>query len=262
MNISFFSFIFLFVLIFPIVGHAQIKLTENGEILTEEIEIFNGIDTFENIYYTNKNIFYKKSSQKTWQYSDFQLGELTQVSIINPLKIILFYKQTNTIVLVDKFLSEINRISFNFANDFKSVSQAAPANDQTLWIFNDTTLQLELFNYLTNQTTFISQSFQEIPFYTTSNFNNIWCITKSSLLHYNRYGSLLQRIENTEYNKLHEYNNYIILHKNDSLYSIDLESSIIQKLKLPEIPVKQFYVTNEILYIYHKSKIYRFGLKS
>src|SRR5699024_4105348 len=55
-------------------------------------ERFIGIDTYGNRYVVNHNTLVKTSENKTYQFSDRQLGHLSSVDILNPLKIVLFYR--------------------------------------------------------------------------------------------------------------------------------------------------------------------------
>ncbi len=244
-------------------SYAQTKLFEKESITVDKtIEDFVGVDTFENYYYITNNVFYKKTPQQQWQYSNLLLGELTHVSIFNPLKIILFYKETNTVVILDRFLTEIKTIDFNVLDDFKAVELLDISFDQNLWLFNQNTQQLETFNTRTNITSYTTQPLNDTPSFLLGGFNFSWVILPEYLYQFNSYGSLLQKIVNDGFLKLQNTQNGLILLKANELYYKATDSLDFQKLKLPEIPIKQFYVTNEILYIYHKSKIYRFGLES
>ncbi|AXT51243.1 hypothetical protein D1818_10545 [Aquimarina sp. BL5] len=221
---------------------------------------FLGLDSFGAVYYTKGNIFYKKWNNQEWQFGDFILGQLTQVSILNPLKIVLFYESSNTIVLVDKYLSEIDRINFNTIAEFKSVSLVSPANDNSVWVFDNNTQQLELFNTISNKTLITTQPITELPTKLHSNFNYCWILTSETLSQFNVYGSLLTRSGNDGYIDMRIINDDLLLLKEDGLYYHSTKTKEIEKINLPEIPIKQFYVTNEILYIYHQSKIYSFDL--
>ncbi|KAA1244572.1 hypothetical protein [Aquimarina sp. RZ0] len=221
---------------------------------------FLGIDSFGAIYYSKGDIFYKKWNDHEWQFGDFILGKLTSVSIRNPLKIILFYESSNTVVLVDKYLSEIKRINFNTIADFKAVTRVSAANDNNLWIFDSNTQLLEVFDTDSDKTLATTQPINEIPIVQRGNFNYCWILTPTKLFRYNIYGSLLDTIENKEFLDIKIINDDLIMHKDDGIYYLSIAHQEIEKINLPQIPVKQFYVTNEILYIYHQSKIYSFEL--
>jgi hypothetical protein len=61
-------------------------------------------------YYTVKNnIFSKIGTRETFVYQNFSLGKITKVDLQNPLKIVLFYENFNTVVTLDNQLNEIQK---------------------------------------------------------------------------------------------------------------------------------------------------------
>jgi hypothetical protein len=98
----------------------QAQKTDKGFRLTADS--FYGVDDFEAIYYGVNSAFIKKKGEKIQQFYDVQLGDLTEVDLINPLNILLFYKDTQTVVLLDNRLNEKQRISLNYLHlDFLSM---------------------------------------------------------------------------------------------------------------------------------------------
>ena len=95
-------------------------------------------------------VLYKEGGDGSFSFNDFQLGRLSSVDILNPLKVVLFYEDTNTVLLLDNRLNVIERIAFNNLMDFINVGNATNAGNSNLWIFNVDSQQLELFNYITN----------------------------------------------------------------------------------------------------------------
>lgn len=251
-------------LFFIVIASAQISSAQRNVTLNDSIslnaDIFLGVDSFGAIYYQKENIFYKKWNNQEWQYGDFILGELTQVSILNPLKIVLFYETSNTLVTVDKYLSEIDRVNFNATAEFKNVSLMTPANDNSVWIFDNNTQQLDIFNTVSEKTLITTQPLNELPKALQSTFNYCWVLTDQTLTQYNIYGSLLSLLKNNKYQNIRIVKDDLILQKEDGLYYCRTKTEKIEKINLPEIPIKQFHVTNEILYIYHQSTIYSFDL--
>ncbi|MFD2564207.1 hypothetical protein [Aquimarina rubra] len=253
-----------FIFFILLIGCSTHSYAQRNVVVQDSISLeadqFLGIDSFGAIYFTKGNIFYKKWNGQKWQFGDFILGQLTQVSILNPLKIVLFYESSNTLVLVDKYLNEINRINFNTIAEFKSLSLVSPANDNSSWLFDNNTQQLEVFNTISNKTLVATQPINELPTTLRSNFNYCWILTSETLSQFNIYGSLLSRTQNEGFTDMRIINNDLVLLKENNLYYRTSATEKIEKINLPEIPVKQFYVTNEILYIYHQSKIYSFDL--
>ena len=81
-----------------------------------------GIDNFGTFYYINNTTFTKNQNSKLTTYSNVQLGKLTSANAFNTLRINLFYKNFNTVVLLDNRLSEVYRINFNTIQPYKNVT--------------------------------------------------------------------------------------------------------------------------------------------
>ena len=63
-------------------------------------------------FYLIKNSIVKKTSESTFTYNNIDLGELYKIDLFNPLQIKLFYKDQNSIVILDNKLSEIKKVNF------------------------------------------------------------------------------------------------------------------------------------------------------
>ncbi len=224
-----------------------------------EADFFVGADSFGAIYYIKNNVFFKKQGVQEWQYSNFLLGQLSQASVVNPLKILLFYELSNTVIQLDKFLNEMQRIAFNELPDLKLVTHTATANDRSLWLFDSNTLQLEIFDYKTSKTLFKSQPLEELPIAINGDFNHCWVLTSKKGYELNSYGSILHTIENHNYTTIKLTSNGILLQKDQELYRYTLDKKM-NKIKLPEITLEQFYGIDENLYIYDGKTLYNYQI--
>ena len=89
--------------------NAQDLSTEFKTTYDLDAEVFVGVDEFKSIYYINENILYKKTAEKLFSYSNVELGKLSMVNIQNPFKIILFYADFNTAIILDNNLNELTQ---------------------------------------------------------------------------------------------------------------------------------------------------------
>ena len=64
----------------------------------------------------------KKQEDKLLKYSNLQLGPITSANSFNPLKINVFYKAFNTVIILDNRLAEIYKIDFNQTKPYKNIS--------------------------------------------------------------------------------------------------------------------------------------------
>jgi len=186
-----------------------------------------GVDSFDNTIFTLNNSLIKNRDGAILKYSNIQLGNITSANNFNPLKINVFYKAFNTVVILDNRLAEIFKIDFNIIESYKNVSHISTGSDNTIWIFNQDLMQLELYDYKNNtvraQTLPISGKVIDL----TSNYNSCWLLTKEYIYKYNYFGSLVSKTPNDGYTEIKETNENLILKKNNTLFFLDKNTKTI-----------------------------------
>ena len=255
------SYFILFFALLSITMPAQEPLFLKKTIVLNA-DHFWGRDTFDALFFSKENVFTKEWNHQKWEFTDYSLGELTFVSLLNPLKILLFYGNSNTVVILDKYLNEIKRIDFNVIKGFVNIHSVSPANDNTIWVFNSNSQRLELFNTITLKTILSTQPINQLPVYQYSNFNFCWLVTDKVIYKFNVYGSLVEEIKNNGFSKLQSFNEKLYLFKDHNIYTFAEDRTDVDQISLPEIKAEQFYVTDEILYIYDLRKLYSFDITS
>jgi len=219
------------------------------------------IDNFGTVYYLKNDVFYKKTNDRIITYNNLQLGTLYSANTFNPLKINLFYKDFNTVIILDNRLAEIFKIDCNTLLPYKNVSLISTGHDNTIWIFNQDLQKLELFDYKTRTTRAQTVPVQSTVLDLKSNLNFCWLLTENYIYVYNYFGSLIKKIKNSGYTSLVETNDNIILKKENTLFYLKKNSNTIKKITPIDILIHQFFVTNETVYIYSNENLYEYQLK-
>ncbi len=229
---------------------------------TLDVDILVHIDNFKTSFTVNKNVLSKTNDNNKYSYSNIQLNQITSANAFNPLKINVFYKDFNSAIILDNRLAEITKIDFNTLNPFRVVTHISTGNDTTIWLFNQNTLQIELFDYKTNKSRITSLPIDSDIIDLKSNFNFCWALTKQYIYRFNYVGSMIEKIVNDGYTKMEEDNGNIYLLKENTLYFKSKNNSNIEEIKLPKLLINQFFVTNETLYIYTDGILQQFQLKT
>ena len=220
------------------------------------------IDNFKTSYSVDNNIFYKKNTNKTKNYSNIQLGNIETVNTFNPLKINLFYKDFNTAVILDNRLAEVYKIDFNALEFYKNVTHISTGNDNTLWLYNQDTQQLELYDYKTKKAKALTLPIESDVLDLKSNYNFCWLLTEKYIYKYSYFGSLISKIENTGFTELIETNENIILKNENTLFYLKKDTTQPIEIKLPKLLIKAFFVNDETLYIYDSEFLYKYQIKT
>ena len=97
------------------------------------------IDNLNNIYLLNKDNQLKKLNNKGDSVAVSnalrKFGDIYSVDISNPLKIVVYYKDFSTLLILDRFLSTLNTIDLRKYNILQSQA-VAQSYDNNYWIFD------------------------------------------------------------------------------------------------------------------------------
>ncbi|RIA10715.1 hypothetical protein OE09_2589 [Flavobacteriaceae bacterium MAR_2010_72] len=220
-----------------------------------------GIDNFGVHYAIQQNTFSKTDKTSTLTYSNVQLGNISSANAFNPLKINLFYKNFNTAIILDNRLAEIFKIDFNTKKPYKNVSHISTGYDNTLWIFNQDNQQLELYDYKADKVRVTAVPVQSNVLDMKSNYNYCWLLTENHLYTYNYFGSVISKLKNNYFTSMNEDNGNIVLKSGQKLFYLAKDSEVLIPIKLPELLINRFLLTNETLYIYDDETLHQFQLK-
>ena len=225
-----------------------------------EVSQYISIDNFDQEYFIIDNEFTLKARYGMLSYSNVQLGELSSVKVLNPLKINLFYQEFNTAVILDNRLAEITKVNFNQLQPQRIISHISTAHNNNIWLFNENTRQLELFDFISLKTILTSLPITGKVKSVDSDYNTCWVLTEEFVYIVNYFGIVIKKIENKGFTKLQQVRGNLILQKEDSLYFLPKNGEETLPIKLPELLINQFFVTNETLYIYDHEFLHRYQL--
>ncbi len=240
----------------PLFGQ-QFKMVGSSELIAEN---FVGYDSYQHLYWIQEGILHKKGDLGEFVFKDYQLGPIGSVDISNPLNVVVYYAELNTVVFLDNRLNEKERINFNDPDIFINCGAATNAGNNRLWLFNLDTQQLQLYDYRNNRATIISQPITGIINSQVSNFNDCIVLTDSMLSQINVYGSVLFEAEISEFEHVVRRGNQIFIAKQNKLFSISEEGVKPIEIEFNEKPIKELQLTQDFLYIYDGNMVHAFSL--
>ena len=98
------------------------------------------VDNLDNIYILNSRNQIKKynaSGDSVAIFNDVKkFGKATLVDVSNPLKVVLYYKDFATVVMLDRFLNVLNTIDLRKQNIFQARA-IAQSYDNKIWVFDE-----------------------------------------------------------------------------------------------------------------------------
>lgn len=221
---------------------------------------FIGKDAYDHIYFIKDAVLHKQGNLGSFVFRDYQLGPVQSVDIINPLNVVVFYAEMNTVVLLDNRLNEKERINFNELPELVNCGAVANAGNNKLWLFNIDLQQLQLYDYRAKRHLQFPRPILGEVSQLDGNFNDCFVVTSSHFYQFNVYGSLLMEAENEGIESLVRNDQSILVVKENRLFSISEETIKPLNGYPEENPIKDLQLTQEFLYIYDGNKVDSFTL--
>ena len=222
---------------------------------------FIGIDSYGNYFYENENVLYKKTPTSTIQYQNVSLGKIKKVDIINPLKVVVFYENFNTVVLLDNQLNEIQKIDFSNPEiaDGKSILATAIglSGQNKLWVFNTNVQQIGLYDFGTQKIKYLGTPLQQNFTYYQTDFNTFqWIDGQNNWFSCNIFGeiSFIKKVETFEQIQLLDFKKTLYCNENGLFYRNE-DSNQLYKIEIVEKSFKKFYYNDQILTIFTQNEI-------
>lgn len=225
--------------------------------LSAQNKQFIGIDAYNYSYFITENVVSKSQNTEKWEYKNVGLGKISKIDIQNPLKIILFFEDFNTVITLDNQLNETEKIKFSQI-DFNMVAQAVClAANNSLWVLNGNNQQLYLYNFVKNTFNKIGNPFlKPIKFY-DANFNNFYWIDVDNELHScNIFGKISHFGKLPDFEKVYIENEKNIVFYNNNLVTVynGMEQKEVFSKKM-ETLIENVSIKNQILSIFTAQEI-------
>lgn len=237
-----------------------INLDSDQQIKLSEADKFVGYDLYNELYWVSKSTLYKRGALGNFEFQELMLGPITHVDLQNPLTILVFYRQTNTLVFLDNRLNEKKRIDFNAIAEFPQAQWIFNAGSNRIWLMDQNSQSLWIYD--TQKMQIITRSLPLPDLIALKcRFNDCIAQTNKQLIHLSLYGTITKKEAYTK-GQIRDYNDqFLITSEENTLF--DLKSN--QEINFPEIrpenQINDLQLTQEFLYIYDSNVIRRFPLK-
>ena len=221
---------------------------------------FLGYDAYGNLFYLKNMALYKTGPLGDFFFQDFSLGPVESVDIINPLNVVVFYRDTQAVVFLDNRLNEIERIELSAQSATLNVDAVTNTGNNRLWVFNVDTQQVETYNYRNQRQTVVSQPTTGELRSVSSDFNYYYLLMDNGLHAFNVYGSALWRRPFEGYDRVLHQGKRLLLTRGNELFLTDSEGSSPKAISMAEIPVSDLQLSKDFLYIYDGESVRQFTL--
>ena len=257
---------FYFLLLFS----SMLVFSQNQKLKTTAISSKNlenrtyiGFDGLGNNYYIKDNVFIKEKDSQQWEYKNVALGKITSVDFVNPLQIVVFYEDFNTIITLDNQLNEIQKLNLFDIDNTIFASKIGLAAQNQFWIYNSLTQQILLFNYTKNTSKNIGNPIQGDIQYTQSDFNNFYWIDEiNNWYATDIFGKVTLLANIPPFEKIQVIDrDKLLFSRNNILYCLNNVTKTVYEIEIVEKSFDNYYYKDQILAIFTNQQIKNFKIK-
>ncbi len=214
--------------------------------------VFIGKNIFNTSYFLKDQVFIAKRTDLAREYQNVALGRIQHIDFINPAQICLFYKDFNTVVLLDKELALIKTVKLTDINPQLIPGFVGMSSQNRLWIWDEATSQLGQLSLQNLSYTALTNAFLEPIQYRYSDVNYFYWITKNNQMYSSDiYGKVVRLYELPPFDQIQIINrNKIIYQYHNQLYYLDLHDGVQTSIPVGEKSISGFFFNTQILSIF------------
>jgi len=216
-----------------------------------------GKDAFGDFYFLNDNVFTKTSALQKWEYKNVALGKIHKVDILNPLQLVLLFKDFNAVVFLDNQLNETNRILGNSLETPISFEYTGLASGNQFWFYDVFSRNIGLFQIKNNSYRWLSTPLPVIPKAHRSNYNHYYWIDDTNTFYSINLFGKIKKLGNIPINELVFIINekQILYLQNEKVQIYDVTLGESYPVEILEKSFDNFFFKDGILSIFTQNKI-------
>jgi hypothetical protein len=235
------------------------------KIIKGDIAAFT-VDNLDNIYLLSSTNQVKKLNARGDSVATFndvkKFGKATLIDVSNPLKVLLYYRDFTTIVVLDRLLTIRNMIDLR-KKDILQVRAIGQSYDNKIWLYDEVENKLKKIDEegkMLLETPDFRQLFGEAPvpqkIYDQDQYVYLYDSAKAVFV-FDYYGALKNKILIAGWHNFKIAGKYIFGSANGKLFRYNITTFRLEEWKLPEEIAQSlgFNFTSSRLYALKKDRI-------
>ena len=229
------------------------------------------VDNLDNVYVLNSNDQLKKYNANGDSVAIFnnvkRFGKVSTIDASNPLKVLLYYKDFSTIVILDRLMNQQNVIDLRKQNIFQP-SVVALSYDNNIWLFDEGNGKLKKIDdngKLLLETADFRQLFDASPNLETINDQEglVYLYDpRLSVFVFDYYGALKNKILINRWNNFKVVEKFIYGTNNDTLHRYNINTFFYDDFKIDAIRYSiKIDFTASRLYAFKKDELQIYSLR-
>jgi hypothetical protein len=228
------------------------------------------VDNLNNIYTINNNKVSKIDStgKVIGIFDSKSYGRIGWLDISNPLKIMIFYSETNKVQFLDRSLAPLENPIDLFSIFNENFSLACVSYSNGLWLYNMASASLLRVDNQINITSKIENLSTQFDTIFAPNLlieiedKLLMSDPNNGIIIFDRWGAIIKRIPIKLNGRFNMANNIIFYHRSDTLYGYSQLSFEEKPLFVADCHIKNTFVTKTDFYIQSiQDTIFRFSIQ-
>ena len=230
------------------------------------------VDNLDNIYILNSRNQVKKlnaNGDSVAVYNDIKkFGQATLIDVSNPLKVLLYYKDFTTVVVLDRFLNAVNIIDLRKQNIFQ-VKAIGQSYDNKLWLYDELEGKLKkidedgkLLQETPDFRLLLGQAPAPVKIFDENKYVYLYDSLKGVYV-FDYFGSLKNNIMIDHWQNFKVAGKYIFGTRQDMLYRYEISTFRLDEWKIPEeiYKSKAFNFSATRLYVLKEGEIQIYSIR-
>mgnify|MGYP001628060335 CR=1 FL=1 len=192
---------------------------------------------------------------------------VTNLDPNNTVSIFLFSAALQRCEFLDRFLNPISSLSINEAISSGWVSQACPGNNNSLWLYDESDLNLNKFSLINNEVvqaqalnTLIQQNDLEVVLLTERNNLLFLQIAGDGMYIFDNQANYIEKVALTTHNRSVISGDYVYVIQEDHLIKINYLTKTVQSIVIPKekkfkklgLSSQEIFLANENILVAYK----------
>ena len=229
-------------------------------------------DKLQNVYILTPQkevVKFNAKGQETFRYSNTYLDELPEMDATDPFNLLLYYPDYQTIITLDRTLSETARFELLDLQFFR-VPAVAMASDNNIWLYDSEQFKLKKIK---NNGEVIAES-DDLSLLLSATPNPTFLVEREQqvfvnapdigILVFDIFGQYMQTIPITNLDAFQVLENQLLFRENGQLKSYHLRSLLTTNIALPGSThlAKKIMLRKGKMYVLMEEKVFVFALKA
>lgn len=201
------------------------------------------VDNLDNVYVLNSRNQVKKynaNGDSVAIYNDIRkYGRATLIDVSNPLKVLLYYRDFATVVMLDRFLNVVNIVDLRKQNIFQAKA-IAQSYDNKIWVFDEVESKLKkidedgkLLQETPDFRLFMDKTIVPVEVADENKYVYLYDSTAGVYV-FDYFGTLNNVIMIHHWQNLKITGNYIFGSRSDTLFRYEINTFLYDDWKIPE----------------------------